>query len=243
MTIKRGRAENLDGLGPLRRPEPLRHEVEQRLRELIIGRTLAPGQRLVETDLAQRLGVSRGPIREALQSLQLQGWVELSPQRGAFVRNPGKREADEVFAVRAALESEAAGLAADRVTADDLAELRRICSTGRNAIARFDEAAAVAANSELHRCVAGLSGVQLLHSYIVTLDLHVRWFYRPVVRARWLASWDEHDQLIQALAVGNRDEAVRVMRWHIEQTRIAYRSLVNVTDEFDDADGKEETPR
>lgn len=238
MMARRGAADGVDGLGPLRRPGPLRQEVEERLRELIIGRTLPPGQHLVETELATRLGVSRGPVREALQSLHRQGWVELRPGRGAFVHRPGEREVDEVFAVRAALESEAAGLAAERITAADVTELRRFCSTGRAAVGKGDEAAVVAANSALHRCIASLSGVQLLCDYITSLDRRVRWFYRPLVHTRGLASWDEHDQLIAALAARDRQEAARVMRAHTERTRTAYRSVVTEEGEPQDASGR-----
>lgn len=235
----------VEQLGPLRRPGPLRHEVEDRLRELIIGRTLAPGQHLVETDLAARLGVSRGPVREALQSLHREGWVELRPGRGAFVHRPGEREVDEVFAVRAALESEACGLAAARMRRTDLRELRTICRTGRKAVAEGDAATVVTANSALHRRIAALSGVELLGRYIDSLDQRVRWFYRPLVRSRGFASWDEHEQLIAALAARDCAEAARVMRWHTEQTRHAYRAMVTEEPEHQlrDREGLKDTAR
>lgn len=215
----------LDDVGPLQRPGPLRMQVQETLRELIIARTLRPGQHLVELELAERLSVSRGPVREAFQALHVQGWVELRPGRGAFVRQPTPEEADQVFAVRAALEGEAAGLAAERVGAADLAELKEINGSGRRAVLAGEEAAVVAANSKLHRAVADLAGVALLCDFIDHLDLRVRWFYRPVVSTRGLDSWDEHDRLIDALEAHDREEAARVMRWHTEQTRAAYRTM------------------
>jgi DNA-binding GntR family transcriptional regulator len=212
-------------LSPVDRPEPLRHRVQDALRELIIMRSLEPGQHLVESELAQRLHVSRGPVREALQALQAQGWVDLRPGRGAFVHDPSGIEASEVFAVRAALESEAAGHAATRVDEDDLAELREINARGRAAFAAGEEADVVAANSDLHLRVAELSGIALLSDYIGTVDLRVRWFYKPLVRSRGTASWDEHDQLITALGSGDREKAAGVMRWHTEQTLQKYREV------------------
>lgn len=211
-------------VGPVERPGPLRHRVQEALRELIIGRTLAPGAHLVESDLADRLQVSRGPVREALQALQRQGWVELRPGRGAFVHEPADNEAEEVFVVRAALESEAAQLAATHVTAADLAALREICDTGRAAVRDGDEAGVVSANSAFHRRIAALSGVGLLQDYIESLDLRVRWLYKPLVRARGMDSWDEHAGIIEALEAPDAAGAGRLMREHSERTRLAYQA-------------------
>jgi len=202
----------------------LRHRVLEALRELIVVRTLAPGQHLVESELAERLHVSRGPVREALQALATQGWVELRPGRGAFVHEPTPQEAVEVFAVRTALESEAARLAAPQVTAEDVAELREICARGRAAVAAGDVPTVVAENSALHHKVAKLAGIGLLYTSIDSIDQRVRWFYRPLVRRRGLDSWDEHDQLIAALEAHDEDEAARVMRWHTSQTLHAFHS-------------------
>jgi DNA-binding GntR family transcriptional regulator len=229
--------EPLADLAPLDRPEPLRHRVQDAVRELIIMRTLEPGRHLVESELAERLDVSRGPVREALLALQAQGWVDLRPGRGAFVHDPGDDEADEVFMVRAALESEAARLAAGRVNDGDLAELRDICARGRAALARGADAQVVAENSALHRRIARLSRVGLLSDYIGSLDLRVRWFYKPLVRTRGVASWDEHDRLISALGSADPAEAAAVMRWHTERTWRAYRSL-NAPDGTDGAGGR-----
>jgi DNA-binding GntR family transcriptional regulator len=223
MARRRLTASTLEAVRPLDRPGPLRKGVLDSLRELIATRTLLPGQHLVESELATRLNVSRGPVREAFQALQAQGWVELRPGRGAFVRRPTDDEVDEVFAVRAPLESEAAALAAARVQAADLAELQEICRRGRLAFDADDEAAVVTANSELHRRIADLSGISLLSSYVDELDLRVRWFFRPVVRTRGRDSWDEHERLIDALARHDCIAAAALMREHTEHTRQAYR--------------------
>ncbi|HET7389088.1 MAG TPA: GntR family transcriptional regulator [Nocardioidaceae bacterium] len=216
---------DFDDLTPLERPGPLRHRVQETLRELIIARTLAPGQHLVESELADRLQVSRGPVREALQALHANGWVDLRPGRGAFVHEPAGQEVDEVFVVRAALESEAAGLAASRTGPADIADLRTICQRGRQAVRASDETAVVAANSAFHLRVATLSGLDLLCGYITALDLRVRWLYKPVVRTRGMHSWDEHDEIIDALVAGDEALAARTMRSHSEQTRQAYKEV------------------
>src|SRR3954463_8206568 len=96
------------------RPVPLRERVYQAIQDLIISRRLAPGQHLVESELAEILGVSRQPVREALQWLNNEGWVDLRPGYGAFVHAPTDAEVDELLAVRSVLEGESARLAAQR---------------------------------------------------------------------------------------------------------------------------------
>ena len=96
----------------LERPGPLRERVYEALLELITTRALQPGQHLVESELAGHLGVSRQPVREALQRLNTEGWVDLRPAQGAFVHEPTEEEADQLLTVRTLLEAEAARLAA-----------------------------------------------------------------------------------------------------------------------------------
>ncbi|WP_208617141.1 GntR family transcriptional regulator, partial [Streptomyces canus] len=96
----------------LERPGPLRDRVYGALLELITTRALQPGQHLVESELAGHLGVSRQPVREALQRLNTEGWVDLRPAQGAFVHEPTDEEADQLLTVRTLLEAEAARLAA-----------------------------------------------------------------------------------------------------------------------------------
>ncbi|MGH3500209.1 MAG: GntR family transcriptional regulator [Nocardioidaceae bacterium] len=239
--IRRGLGD-VDDLAPLERAGPLRHRVQETLRELIIARTLAPGQHLVESELADRLQVSRGPIREALQALHTHGWVDLRPGRGAFVHKPTGLEVDEVFVVRAALESEAAGLAAGHAGSSDIADLRKICRTGRKAVKAGDEAAVVAANSAFHLQIATLSGVALLSGHIKSLDLRVRWLYKPVVRARGMHSWEEHDQIIEALLAHDAEQAARAMRAHSEQTRHAYQAVGPRPDNTEEQDSPPQGP-
>jgi DNA-binding GntR family transcriptional regulator len=208
-------------MAPIPRPGPLRHQVEEALRGLIVSGALGPGQHLVEASVADRLGVSRGPVREALQALHSQGWVELRQGRGAFVHEPTVAEVDEVFGVRAALESEAAALASGNVCAADLDELREISARGRQAVLDGEYDLVVATNSELHRRIAELSRNQLLGRLIASLDDRIRWYLRPVVKGRGESSWDEHDAMIVALDAHDAARVSALMRYHTEQTRRA----------------------
>ncbi|MGH3761652.1 GntR family transcriptional regulator [Actinophytocola sp.] len=204
------------------RPVPLREHVYQAMQELIISRRLAPGQHLVESELAQMLGVSRQPVREALQWLNNEGWVDLRPGYGAFVHAPTQDEADQLLAVRALLESEAARLAAQHADADGVARLRELNRQGVDALAKDDVDAAVALNAAVHRCVTELSGNQVLLDFATQVDRRVRWYYTPIARQRGKQSWQEHAELIDAIENGDADGAARIMHEHTERTRKSY---------------------
>src|SRR6185295_11955088 len=134
-TVRRGRAMSSAGLPQgavpkLERPGPLRECVYEALLELIITRVLRPGQHLVESELAGHLGVSRQPVREALQRLNTEGWVDLRPAQGAFVHEPTEEEADQLLTVRTLLEAEAARLAAANAGTAGIAVLEELCAQG-----------------------------------------------------------------------------------------------------------------
>ncbi|WP_199433397.1 GntR family transcriptional regulator [Qaidamihabitans albus] len=204
------------------RPVPLRERVYAAMQELIISRQLAPGQHLVESELAEMLGVSRQPIREALQLLNSEGWVDLRPGYGAFVHAPTETEVDQLLAVRAVLEGESARLAAQQVDSEGVARLRKLCAEGEAALASDDIDGMVAANAELHRCVTELSGNRVLLDFVSQVDRRVRWYYTPIARNRGHQSWAEHGRLVDAIERGDADTASRIMREHTERTRQSY---------------------
>ena len=204
------------------RPVPLRERVYQAMQELIISRQLAPGQHLVESELAEMLGVSRQPIREALQLLNSEGWVDLRPGYGAFVHAPTDTEVDQLLAVRSILESESARLAAENADDAGIEQLKQICVKGQEALERDDVDAMVAANAELHRTVTELSGNQVLLDFVTQVDRRVRWYYTPIARQRGHRSWEEHGMLIDAIAFGDGNKAAAIMRDHTERTRQSY---------------------
>ena len=117
---------------------------------MIITAELQPGEHLVENDLAAQLGVSRQPVREALQRMQTEGWVDLRPALGAFVHIPTEDEADQLLAARSLLETESARLAAEQATPDQLEHLWELQRIGEEALAVDDQEVLVAANASLH---------------------------------------------------------------------------------------------
>jgi DNA-binding GntR family transcriptional regulator len=207
---------------PLERPTPLRERVYEAIAEMIVTRELKPGEHLVESELANVLGVSRQPVREALQRLQTEGWVDLRPGHGAFVHVPTDEEADQLLAVRAILESESARLAAKHATAEHLEELRALQRAGEEAVAADDQAGMVTANAALHAYVVSMSGNLVLADLIASVERRVRWYYLPIARSRGKDAWDEHAGIIDAIEEKNSRRAANQMRQHAERTREIY---------------------
>ncbi|GGV04681.1 GntR family transcriptional regulator [Streptomyces spectabilis] len=206
----------------LERPGPLRERVYEALLELITTRALQPGQHLVESELAGHLGVSRQPVREALQRLNTEGWVDLRPAQGAFVHEPTEEEADQLLTVRTLLEAEAARLAAANAGSAGIEALEELCARGESAVAEGDVDLVVATNAAFHAKVMELAGNVVLAELAGRVDRRVRWYYTPVARQRGVQSWVEHRDLIAAIAARDEARATAVMRAHTEHTRRTY---------------------
>jgi DNA-binding GntR family transcriptional regulator len=206
----------------LERPGPLRERVYEALLELIITRALTPGQHLVESELAGHLGVSRQPVREALQRLNTEGWVDLRPAQGAFVHEPTEEEADQLLSVRTLLEAEAARLAAAGSDPAGIADLEKLCAQGERAVEDDDVELTVTTNAAFHARVMEMASNVVLAELAGQVDRRVRWYYTPVARQRGKQSWIEHRELIDAIASRDEASAVAVMRAHTEHTRSTY---------------------
>ncbi len=200
----------------LERPGPLREQVYGTLLELITTRVLRPGLHLVESELAGRLGVSRQPVREALQRLNTEGWVDLRPAQGAFVHEPTEEEADQLLSVRTLLEAEAARLAAAHSGPAGIAALEELCATGERAAADDDVELAAATDVAFHTKVMELADNAVLAALAGQVNHRARWYGAPVARQRGAMSWTEHRSL--TVAISSRDErrAAAIMRSHTE---------------------------
>jgi DNA-binding GntR family transcriptional regulator len=206
----------------LERPAPLRDRVYETLEELIIYGALAPGQHLVEADIAKKLGVSRIPVREGLQLLARDGWIDLRPRQGAFVHQPEMREVDDVFSIRTLLEVESTRLAANKASDDSIQSLRKIQKTGSEALVRADDRELVMLNSQFHARITRIGENEVLEGLIARLDKRIRWYFAPVVKSRGSSSWKEHLEIVEAIAARDPHRASEAMRKHAEATRSAY---------------------
>jgi DNA-binding GntR family transcriptional regulator len=137
---------------PFTRPN-LREQIKDVILQRIVSHEYPPGARLVETRIAQELGVSQAPVREALRDLEQLGCVVHEPFRGCSVRAFSAEELLEAFPVRAALEALAARLAAERITEEELLQLADLLETMRAAARRGDAHDQPQANASFHATI------------------------------------------------------------------------------------------
>ena len=202
---------------------PLRDHVYERLQEMLIARTLAPGDHLVEERLAGQLGVSRGPVREALQRLHRDGWITLRPRHGAFVNRPSAGQVDEFFEARELVERSATHLAAQRCTPEDAAALRQICDDAEADLRRGVPSQAMAAHTaRFHRQVLVTAKNHLLLEFGEQLAHRSRWFFAPLVSTIAPRAWVEHREVAELIAGGRAEEAAEAMHAHVAMSRDVY---------------------
>ena len=144
--------ENLTKLN-LDEYKPLRDVVFENLREAIVEGRLKPGQRLMEVQLAEQLGVSRTPVREAIRKLELEGLVVMLPRKGAYVANMSLKDLIDVLEIRASLEGLAASLAAERITDEDIKKLESIVEEFKDGINESNVEALLRKDVEFHECI------------------------------------------------------------------------------------------
>jgi DNA-binding GntR family transcriptional regulator len=198
----------------------------QALRDAIVSGELLPSERLVEEDLARRLGVGRGAVRMALVRLEHDGLVERERNRGARVRRVSEAEAVEILEVRAALESLAARKAAQRATPKDVRELRAILREMGAKRERGDLMAVSDANARLHRRIVEISGHRTVSRVSgMLISQIVRFQYRTVLLpGRPDRSHREHAAIVDAIATGDAEGAERAMRRHLSHVAEALRA-------------------
>ena len=189
--------------------------VERALRDRILHGEVAPGERLNEVEIAGELGVSRGPIREALQRLASDGLVELQAHRGAFVRRLGPAEVRDLFEVRMALETTAARLAAQRATDGQLADLDALVHAGAEPIGHADVRFQGA--RDLHARLAEATGNPALaaHLTLVNQELRLLRTRSGEVPARAEHAVAEHAAIVAAVRAGDADGAAAAMEAHL----------------------------
>lgn len=193
-------------------------QVRERLREEILSGELAPGTVLSEVSLAESLGVSRGPIREALGRLASEGLVTSTPRRGAIVTELTPDEFVGAYQVREALETLAMRLAVPRLEESDLARLRDLHEQMVEHAARGEVNAFFDANAGFHDVFVSASGNRkLAEMYRLLFDQMGRYLARSLaLRGSLAKSIAEHSAILEAVEAGNVDVATRLLADHIE---------------------------
>lgn len=202
---------------------PLRDVVFNTLRQSILIGELKPGERLMELHLANRLGVSRTPIREAIHKLALEGLVTIVPRRGAEVAQITEKSMNDVLEVRRALDALCAELACERITEEGLQALGAACGDFEQCVKTKDNKKIAQADVALHNIIVQATGNQRLIQLVNNLSEQM---YR--YRFEYIKDSSQHGTLIeehriiyQSILHKDRETAAAAARTHIDNQKKA----------------------
>ncbi|ODT38434.1 MAG: GntR family transcriptional regulator [Lautropia sp. SCN 70-15] len=202
---------------------PLHEEVADRLRAMITEGALAPGARLNERVLCERLRVSRTPLREAFKVLAAERLVELSPNRGASVVALSRSDVEQLFELMGALEGLAGQLAAERRTEAELAEIRALHFEMLAAHARRDLPAYYDLNRRIHVAISRCARNDMLAETYDSVNTRIQnlRFRSNFNQDKWNHAVREHQQMLEALETGNGSALRALLETHLRNKRDA----------------------
>lgn len=202
---------------------PLRDVVFNTLRQAILTGELKPGERLMELHLADKLGVSRTPVREAIRRLELEGLVTMIPRKGAEVAQITEKSMSDVLEVRRTLDALCAELACDRITAGSLAALKKACDHFEQCVSTHDAKKIAEADVSLHDIIVEATGNQRLIQMVHNLSEQM---YR--YRFEYIKDSSQHDTLVkehriiyQSIVDKDKETAAAAARLHIDNQKKA----------------------
>ena len=196
----------------------LRDVVFNTLRQAIITGEFAPGERLMEIALANRLGVSRTPVREAIRKLELEGLVVMIPRKGAEVAKITEKDLRDVLEVRSSLEELAAELAAERMNDEVKEKLEKALKEFEEAIESDDNAAIADSDVDFHDVIFEATGNARLIQIINNLREQMYRYRLEYVKDTEYHTvlLNEHRELAKAMVEGRKEDARKIMKRHID---------------------------
>jgi len=199
-----------------------------KIRNAIFGGKFPPGHQLKEDNLIDYCDVSRTPVRQALNMLAAESLVTVMSNRRSYVADVSEAHSEEIYDILTMLESYSAGLAAERITADELENLREILSEMQTITKTRpnDGKGFLDLNSRFHKAVHVASGNATLYEIIQRIvDFPATLYLKIGISTDNQASIRDHAAIIDALAAGDRDYAALTMQMHTETTRREFRDL------------------
>jgi DNA-binding GntR family transcriptional regulator len=209
-------------------PTVLHQQVGARLRQLIIEGVIEPGCKLNERALAEQLRVSRTPLREAIRMLAAEGLVELLPHRGAVAAQLSAQDIADTFEVIAGLEGQSGQLAAERITDDELKEVRALHFEMLAAHTRRDLPTYYRLNAAIHNHInAAARNPVLTQTYLtVNARLQAMRFRSNFDEGKWTRAVHEHERMIELLQARDGAGLRRTLVTHLEHKRDAVLDLM-----------------
>ena len=200
---------------------PLREIVYEELRERILTGNIKPGTRMMEVDLANEMGVSRTPIREAIRQLEKEGLVTIKPRKGAYAAEFSVKSMLDILEVRSHLEGLAANLAAQRMTPAEKQKLIQLEEDFEKALQAGDMHGMIKTDSQFHRMIVEASEnnhLIILVEQLQELVLRFRFiYYKDFKRAEEMAP--EHRGIYRAIIEGDSDKAKEAAFNHIDKLK------------------------
>ena len=201
--------------------KPLREMVYEELKIQILTGAIVPGTRMMEVDLAEEMGVSRTPIREAIRKLEKEGLVTIEPRRGAYASMISTQDMVEILEVRQDLEGLAAYFAATRMTPVEMEELKELADHYNDAVKAGSMQDMIRYDTQFHRLIVDSCNNKILVSMVEQLQelvLRFRYiYYDNFKRAENMPA--EHQEIIDAIASGDADRARKAADVHIDRLK------------------------
>jgi DNA-binding GntR family transcriptional regulator len=230
VVLSRGK-QSASGLTPIKKPRVLRDVVYQELLQAILFRDIRPGQPLVETEIAERLQVSKTSVREAIALLASQGFVERRPHQTPCIRDFTDTDVEDIYLLRETLESLIVRLACRRCTSEDIDALRETVERAEVALAANDAEEYNEACSLFHEYLAESSKSTVVQNMLY--PIRAQWVF--VRKIQWLAAsakrvtaqteWqpaaavEEHKQLVKALENRDEEKAAKLIVEHVRRAK------------------------
>ncbi len=201
----------------LKVPKNLTDLAYNSIKEHIVRGHLDESSRLTEDFLCRQLGISKSPIREALNRLESEGLIRIEPRRGAFLRIFSLKDVDDMYDLRDVLERHAVRTA--RVTPKLLQELREIVKRMREYLGRNEKARYIEEDTGFHKLLASATGNERLRTVLENLQSQIWLSRRKTYDLSSSTACDFHEAIIRALETGDRDQAEHLMGRHIQTVR------------------------
>lgn len=200
----------------------LRNKVFKYIKAQIINGRYIPGESLVESKLAEELGVSRTPIREAIRLLELEGLVETTPNKGAVVLGISPKDVEDIYAIRILVEGLAARWAAERMGPADKKELKKVVELMEFYAQKGDLDEVAELDMKFHQIIYEASGSKILNLTLSNLHQYVQLARLESLRvpSRISRTMAEHHAILESFLNGDPDKAEKVLTEHVEKAYV-----------------------
>lgn len=205
----------------LQNHRPLREIVYEQLKRQILTGKITPGTRMMEVELAEEMGVSRTPVREAIRKLEKEGLVTIEPRRGAYASDISVKDMVDTLEVREDLEGLAAALAAERMTSEQISELVTITEGYSDAILNSDTEKIIHYDEKFHKYIVSCSGNKTLiqlSEIVQELALRFRYIYYDDF-SRYENMPVEHREIVEAITSGDSGAARLTADSHVKKLK------------------------